>query len=161
MTRLSASQWTLGECAAQAEDEAERLRTEATRLRTQINPEELSTVAEAASEANGIIDRRAFSWTTLLLRFEETLPDNARITRIQPRLEKGRVIVSAIVEARQIEDLDGFIEALEKTGTFRDVLPTQYQQTDEGTYAAVIEGFYNAQTGPTGQAEAASGVRGE
>jgi len=139
--RLSASQRTLGERAATAEAEAQRLRTEAAALRARINPEELRVVAAAANEANGIIDRRAFSWTDLLARFEQTLPDEARITAIQPRHEKGRVIISALVETREIEDLDRFIEALEKTGTFHDVLPTQYQQAD-GVYQAVIEGVY-------------------
>ena len=150
--RLSGSQRTLGERAATAEAEAARLRTAAARLRAQINPDELATVAAAASEANGIIDRRAFSWTDLLARFEQTLPDDTRITAIQPRHEKGRIIISAIVEARQIEDLDGFIEALEKTGTFRDVLPTEYQQGDGGSYVAVIEGVYT----PGERAEAAA-----
>ena len=164
--RLSASQRTVGERASTAEAEAEQLRTAAARLRGQINPAELSTVAAAASEANGIIDRRAFSWTGLLARFEETLPDNARIIAIQPRHENGRVIISAIVQARQIEDLDSFIEALEKTGTFRNVLPTQYQQ-DEGVYQAVIQGEYlpagqpaEADAAPTAPGRGA-GVRGE
>ena len=164
--RLSVSQRTLGERASTAEAEAERLRATAARLRGQINPAELSTVAAAASEANGIIDRRAFSWTSLLARFEETLPDNARITAIQPRHESGRVIISAIVQARQIEELDGFIEALEKTGTFRNVLPTQYLQAD-GVYEAVIQGEYLPAGGPAeaGVSPAAPGraaeVRGE
>ena len=142
IVRLTGSQRTLGERAATAEAEAARLRTAAVQLRAQINPEELRTVALAAGEANGIIDRRAFSWTDLLARFEQALPDDARITAIQPRHENGRVIVSAIVETRQIEDLDGLIEALEQTGTFREILPTSYQQAEGGVYQAVIEGVY-------------------
>jgi Tfp pilus assembly protein PilN len=142
--RLTTSQRTLGERASRAEAESAELRTAAARLRAQINPEELRTVAAAASEANGIIDRRAFSWTELLARFEQTLPDDVRITAIQPRHDNGRVIISAIVEARQIEELDSFIEALERTGTFRDVLPAEYQQDENGTYQAVIEGVYIA-----------------
>jgi hypothetical protein len=147
IVRLLASQRTLGERAATAEAEARRLQSTAAALRARINPEELRVVAAAAGEANGIIDRRAFSWTELLGRFEQALPDDARITAIQPRHENGRVIVTAIVEAREIEDLDGLIEALEKTGTFRDILPTQYQQ-DESVYRAVIEGVYLAAAPP-------------
>jgi hypothetical protein len=158
IARLSASQRTVGERASTAEAEATRLQAEAVRLRAQINPAELSTVAAAASEANGIIDRRAFSWTNLLARFEQTLPDNTRITAIQPRHENGRVIVNAVVEARQIEDLDNFIEALEKTGSFRNVLPTQYLQ-EEGVYQAVIQGDYTPAGEPAeaGAAPEASG----
>ena len=156
IVRLSGSQRTLGERASTAEAEAERLRTEAARLRAQINPAELRTVAAAASEANDIIDRRAFSWTDLLARFEQTLPDDTRITAVQPRHENGRIIVGVIVEARQIEELDDFIEALEKTGTFRDVLPIEYRQGDGGVYQAVIEGVYSPAV-DAAEAEAPSG----
>src|SRR5262245_40317234 len=62
---LTASQRTLGASASAAEEEATRLRAEAAGIRAQINPTELQGVADAAREANNIIDRRAFSWTTL------------------------------------------------------------------------------------------------
>ena len=46
------SQQTLGASAAEAEQEAARLRAEAARIRAQINPQELQVVANAAREAN-------------------------------------------------------------------------------------------------------------
>jgi hypothetical protein len=78
--RLAMSQYTLGASAAQAEAEAARLLSEATRIRAQINPAELAVVANAAREANAIIDQRAFSWTELFAQFEATLPPDVRIT---------------------------------------------------------------------------------
>ena len=145
LVNLTSSQQTLGAHAAEAETEAARLRGEAARIRAQIDPKDLAVVAAAAREANGIIDRRAFSWTALFAEFEHTLPPDVRITAVQPRLERdGRFIVSMTVEARRVEDLDAFVEALETRGTFHNVLPTEEQTTEEGLIEAVIDGVYQA-----------------
>ena len=144
LVRLSASQARLGSRAAEAEREAERLRAEAARIRTQIDPKELDTVAKAAREANGIIDRRAFSWTELFGRFEATLPSEVRIKTVQPRLEKGTFVVAIVTESRRVEDVEAFVEALEKTGAFRDVLVVQEIVTESGLLQTVIEGAYIA-----------------
>lgn len=151
--RLTASQRTLGASAAQAEDEAARLRAEAVRIRAQINPQELAVVADAAREANDIIDRRAFSWTELFSQFEATLPPDVRITAIRPRLDKqGNFVVAVGVEARRAEDLDEFIEALENTGSFHNVLSIQEQTSDDGLIQAIVEGAYVARPREAGGA---------
>ncbi len=142
--RLTASQRTLGARAVEAEQESARLRQEATRIRSQINPNELQTVANAAREANAIIDRRAFSWTELFAQFEATLPEDVRVTAVQPRLEKELFVVAVAVEARRAEDLDAFIGALETTGAFRNVLATVTQTNEEGLLEAIVEGRYQA-----------------
>ena len=139
---LLGSQHTVGATADQSEREAARLRSEASRIRAQINPAELETVATAAREANNLIDQRAFSWTELFSQFEATLPDDVRITAVQPRLEKGIFIVAVAVEARRAEDLDAFIEALEMTGVFRNVLATETQTNQRGLLEAILQGAY-------------------
>jgi hypothetical protein len=145
MSGLTASQQTLGARALSAEQEAERLRTEATQIRSQINPKELGEVVAAAREANSIIDRRAFSWTGLFSQFEATLPENVRITAVQPELDRtGQFIVTVGVEARRVEDLDAFLEALETDGTFEQVLAVQEQTTEDGLIQAVVEGTYKS-----------------
>lgn len=155
--RLSTSQSMLGARAAEATREAARLRAEAVRIRAQINPEELQVVANAAREANAIIDQRAFSWTDLLAEFEATLPPDVRITSVQPQLdEKAGFIVSIAAEARRSEDLDAFIEALEQRGSFHNVLSVQEQTSTDGLIVAVIQGAYLPQAeqetaGPTPQ----------
>ena len=151
LIRLTGSQRSLGAHAAESEREAARLRTEAAAIRAQINPKELETVANAAREANGIIDQRAFSWTELLARFEQTLPENVRITAVQPRLAtNGSFVVGMTVQARRAEDLDAFIEALEKTGAFRNVTPLEEQTNDKGLLEAVVEGTYITEGAPRG-----------
>jgi Tfp pilus assembly protein PilN len=143
LIQLTGSQRTLGARASQAEADAQRLRTEAARIRTQINQKELEAVAAAAREANGIIDRRAFSWTDLFTQLEATLPDEVRITNVQPRSEKGQIKIGLIAEARRPEDIAEFIEALEQSGTFRNVVPLQQRSDDTGLIEVAMEGDYS------------------
>ena len=93
IVRLALSQQTLGASAADAEQEAARLRSEAVKIRAQINPQELQVVANEAREANRIIDQRAFSWTELFAQFEATLPPDVRITAVQPRIEENNFVI--------------------------------------------------------------------
>jgi Tfp pilus assembly protein PilN len=146
LMRLTSSENALGAHAGQAETEAARLRGEAARIRAQIDPKELAVVAAAAREANGIIDRRAFSWTALFAEFERTLPGGVRITAVQPRLERdGTFHVAMTAEGRRVEDIDAFVEALEKDGSFHRVLPNEEQTSEEGLIEAVIDGVYQPQ----------------
>lgn len=141
---LYSSQSTLGLTESEARREAERLGREATRIRSQINQQELAVVSAAASEANSLIDQRAFSWTDLMAQFETTLPEDVRIRSVQPRLEAGRFIVTILVEGRNPEDVDAFIEALEASGNFANVLPTVQNVTEQGLIEATIQGVYAA-----------------
>jgi outer membrane biosynthesis protein TonB len=46
------------------------------------------------------------------------------------------------VLGRRIEDIDEFIEKLEATGAFHDVLPTQEDTTDEGLHRLMVRSIY-------------------
>ena len=143
IVRLTLSQRTLGASAADAEQEAARLRGEAAKIRAQINPQELEVVAGAAREANRIIDQRAFSWTELFAQFEATLPPDVRITAVQPRLDRENAFIVAVgIQARRAEDLDTFVEALEDGGTFHNVLAVTEQTGEDGRIEAIVEGTY-------------------
>jgi hypothetical protein len=148
LLNLTVSQQSLGARAMDAEAQAARLLADAERTRGQIDPEELQTVANAAREANAIIDRRAFSWTELFERLEATLPSDVRITAVQPSLDnEGTFRVRVAVEGRRAEDLDAFIEAMEEGGTFREALATQEMTSVDGVIEAAIEATYAAAGG--------------
>jgi hypothetical protein len=141
--RLLALERTLGADAVRAETEAARLRAQAAGFRARIDPRELAIVSADAREANAIIDRRAFSWTTLFSQFEQALPPDVRITAVQPRREQnGMFAVNIGIEARRVEDVEAFIEALEARTPFRDVLPVEEQTSDSGLIEAIIDGRY-------------------
>ena len=138
--RLTAAQRTLGSQAQSAEAQAAALRAEAVQILARIDAKEVATVAAAAREANAIIDQRTFSWTTLFTHLEQTLPPDVRITRLTPQRDDS--VVEIGTEARGVEDLDAFIEALEMTGAFRDVLAINEVTMENDTIQAVIQATY-------------------
>lgn len=140
LVRLTGSQRSLGAKATASEHEAARLRAEAVRTLARVDQKELAVVDKAAREANSIIDQRTFSWTDVLSHFEATLPADVRIMSIQQ--QAGRQIVLIDAEARRIEDLDAFVEALEKTGAFHDVRPRNQTVMENDILAATLEATY-------------------
>jgi Tfp pilus assembly protein PilN len=133
---------TLSTQATQALAEAERLRAQTRTMTAQINPKELQAVSTAAAEANAVIAQRTFSWVALLAELEATLPDDVRITAVQPRVEKGRTVVVMDVEAMSPAHLAAFMDALEKRGAFHQVLPHE-ARADEGIINATVEAVYD------------------
>ena len=140
LVRLTGSQRTLGAKASAAEVEAERLRGEAVRTLARVDPKELATVDKAAREANTIIDQRTFSWTDVLMHLERTLPADVRVTSVSQ--QAGKQVVLIDTEARDLNDVDEFIEALEKTGAFKDVVPRTSQLMENDLIVATIEATY-------------------
>lgn len=135
------------ELAARAERDARRaaaLDDQAAAARRDINPREVQTVAAAAEEANALIDRRTFSWTELFNRIETTLPPEVMITSVRPDVRDGRVSVSIAIIGREVEHIGAFMERLEATGAFRELLSRQEEANEDGTYRAVLRGQYVA-----------------
>lgn len=126
--------------AAQAREMREKARV----IRQSINQSALQAVQVSARDANALIDRRAFSWTALLNHFQATLPADVRIGSVTPQVDDdGRMLVAIQVFARRAEDLSEFIDALETTGAFSDVLPRQSSVEEDGTWRAAIQGYYS------------------
>ncbi len=139
---LSREYTELSAQAARDETRAHERGREAVGLWRGINTNELKEVVAAAQEANSLIDRRTFSWTDLFNRIEGTLPPDVMLTAIRPHIERGTVTLTVVVLGRRVEDIDRFMEQLEETGTFRNLLSRQEEATDEGLYRAVLQGQY-------------------
>jgi hypothetical protein len=141
-----------------AEDRARELRAQAVATRKTLAQGDVQLIEAAAREANLLIERRAFSWTDLFNRFEETLPADVRIAAVQPQVDTdGRMLVAVTAVSRRIEDLDQFIEHLEKTGAFTGVLSRQEQLEEDGSLRSIIQGYYaDAGVSPPTAAGAAS-----
>ena len=136
--------------AEAAESRANVLRQQAMEIRQTLNADDVAMLQAAASEANLIIERRAFSWTDLFNRFEETLPDDVRVADVHPQVDtEGRMLVVATVHSRRIEDLDDFIEQLQQTGAFSGVLSRQDDREEDGTLRSLIQGYYNPRAAAT------------
>lgn len=144
--RLQSANTQQSQVMAQNETEARDLRRKAQAVQQSIDRSQLSRVDAAAREANALIDRRAFSWTALLNQFQATLPPSVRIMSVQPQVDDtGRMLVAIRVLSRQQEDRDTFIEALEKSGVFREVLSRSDSTVEDGSLSSVLQAYYNAQ----------------
>jgi hypothetical protein len=128
---------------AQNEAQARDLRQKAQVVRRSIDRTKLDAVQVAAHEANALIDRRTFSWTELLNQFQVTLPPDVRIAGVNPQTDQdGRRLVQISVFSRRVEDVEAFMDALEKTGAFSGVLSRSDQPEDSGTLRSELQGYY-------------------
>ena len=118
------------------------LRTRAEALEKSVDTQALLAVAASAREANAAISRRTFSWTTFFNRLEETLPPGVMLQSVAPQVEGGNVIVTMVVIARRVEDVDEFMVKLEGSGAFSDVSPINDTVTDDGLHRTSLRGRY-------------------
>lgn len=114
--------------------EAARLRTvraESTKLQAEAGREDKRLTAdirqaERAGQArielvNGIILKKAYSWTGLLTELENALPGPSFISALSPGFKSdGAVALSLRVTSRSLEDLLAFINNLTARG-FKDI----------------------------------------
>lgn len=123
--------------------ETQRLTAEAARIRAGMNQEELQATAAAAAGANSLIEQRTFSWTEFFNRIEETLPPDVMLTTVQPSFDQDVPIVQMTAIGRRSEDVEEFIDKLEATGAFSNVLPEQTDPTDEGLHRVHLRAVYS------------------
>jgi Tfp pilus assembly protein PilN len=143
--------------AAANEARAATLHRQASALRATVDPHQVDTASTAARQANDLIDRRTFSWTDLLNRFETTLPDQVRITAIRPKIDRDRGIVLAInVVAGDVDDVNTFMENLDRTGAFKEVNSSSDRINEDGQLESLLEAIYLPGTPKPGEPAAAT-----
>jgi hypothetical protein len=129
--------------AESAEAQTTQHQVQARTITQALNTGTVSVVQQAAQEANQLIDQRVFSWTDLFNRFENTLPENVRVSAVQPQIDRdGRMLLAVTVIARRVEDLNEFMDQLELSGGVRDVIARQDEILEDGTLRALIQGYY-------------------
>jgi Tfp pilus assembly protein PilN len=133
LLRYSGSNTQQETAASQDEARAAKLREDAARLRASVDLHKIDFASVEARQANELIDRRTFSWTDLFNRFESTLPDEVRVVSVRPRLDRDRgFVITVNVVARGIEDVDTFIENLEKTSAFSNPRSVEDHVNEQG-----------------------------
>jgi Tfp pilus assembly protein PilN len=141
--RYSRSDTRLVSQASRDEARAADLRKQAAQLRASVDPKQVEFASADARQANDLIDRRTFSWTELLNRFETTLPSDVRITAVKPRLDREAGIVLEInVVARGVDDVKSFIANLEETGAFANVRPAEEHFNEQGLLESKLDTTY-------------------
>jgi hypothetical protein len=153
--RLSGRGAQLGGDVATGEARVRKLGDETQRLRRSVNKAELEAVTSEAHGANALIDRRVFSWTRLFTELETALPDDVRILSVAPKLDTGgQLTIGLAVVGRRPEDINTFVEKLEGSGAFADVLSRQESVNKEGLLEVELEGRYVGPVRSTTPAEA-------
>ena len=140
---LTRRQSSLNSQASAASARASELRAQAVRTRQTVDAKQLDAISAAAREANTIIGQRLFSWTDLLNRLENTLPENVRITALRPSVERdGTITVTMSVNAQGVDDIEQFMANLEETTAFSEVYPLDDEPAEDGSVRASLEGKY-------------------
>ena len=142
---LNAHNNEMSQRAQLAEQQRAEYARQADAIRKSLNTAEMGAVQQAAQEANLLIGRRVFSWTDLFNQFERTLPAEVRIAAVEPQVDDdGRMLVAITVLSRRPEDLSEFMDQLETSGRFREVLNRQDSVTDDGLTRSILQGYYDA-----------------
>lgn len=142
VVRLSRQNTVLSARMRDDRSAADDLGRKARETRQGINQDELKVVAAAAREANALIDGRTFSWTALFNQLESTLPPEVMLASVRPAIDENGARITMIVVGRRTADIDEFMEKLEATGAFENVLPHQQNLNDDGLTQATIEALY-------------------
>ena len=79
------------------------------------------------------------------------MPSDVMLTSVRPAVKEGITQVTMTVLGRRAVDIDEFIEKLEATGAFENVVPTQQDRTDEGLYRVVLESVYTGAEEPASE----------
>jgi len=79
-----------------------------------------------------LVDRRSFSWTTLLGRLEETVPPNVRLLSIAPVGGGDEVGLTLRAVGGRVEDGLEFLDALLVRDEFQEPFLTSVSETGEG-----------------------------
>ncbi|HEY2152421.1 MAG TPA: hypothetical protein VGH34_16550 [Vicinamibacterales bacterium] len=141
--RYSRSDTQLATAASHDEARAADLRREAARLRATVDPHQVDIASDQARMANELIDRRTFSWTDLFNKLEATLPDDVRLVSVRPVYDKDRgFIVSLNIVAKREDDVNLFMNNLEKAGSFTGMLARQDRLNEQGLIDATVESVY-------------------
>jgi hypothetical protein len=149
---------------ARDRQETARLTSEAARIRGGIDQKGLAVVAASAREANLLIDQRTFSWTAFFNEVEAALPPDVMLVSVRPGQERDATTVSMVVLGRAAEDIDEFIEKLEATGAFEQILARQTDKTEDGLNRATLEAVYvpgHVEAAPADEAVPAAAAPGD
>ena len=112
-------------------------------------------MTKAALEANGIIDAAGFLVDRPLQRHRDDAPAQRDADRRHAEAgDEGGISVRLVVLGRTVEAIDTFIEHLEQTGRFANVLAVAEQVTEEGLFQTTIEGGYRDVPTPPGKTAA-------
>lgn len=121
---------------ARLERQIQALQVQQQDLKAYFARKDVQQIRDRADFLNSLIAQRSFPWTKIFMDLEHTLPPGVRVVSISPKLVNGRAQVSMTVGASSDESKLRFIEAIEHSKNFSDVIvddekPVQQQQAGD------------------------------
>ena len=116
-------------CERSIRAEAESLGSHVAALKSTLDKPEASAKLSEIGFLNGLIARKDLSWTRLFANLEEMVPESVHLVSLRPDIgAKGGVTLHLDVVGRSIADVSRFIEALEKSPEFENVIVSVEQK---------------------------------
>lgn len=111
--------------------EAESLEKHVAALESRMDRPEATAKLNEIGFLNGLIARKDLSWTSLFANLEDMVPDSVHLISLRPDVpESGPIVLNLDVVGRSIADVSRFIEALEKSPEFENVVVSVEQKSD-------------------------------
>jgi Tfp pilus assembly protein PilN len=127
-TETKATRATIGSLEAQAEQEKAR----ATAADAQLHTFDLTALGNETHFINSRLSERAFSWSELLDRLEDILPQNVKINTIAPSFQPNFVHLEMSCEAKTPEGMLNTITNLQKNRQFANPFPHSETSNEKG-----------------------------
>jgi Tfp pilus assembly protein PilN len=88
---------------------------------------------DRSSFLNTLIDQQSMNWTQMFMDLERIVPAGVRMLDVEPKHEKGRVLVRFHIGAVSDEAKVRFVRALEDSHVFANVKEVSDRYVDAGT----------------------------
>jgi len=100
-------------------------------LKSRLDRPEAAAKLSEIGFLNGLIARKDLSWTRLFSNLEDMVPDSVHLVSLRPDVQDGGpVVLNLEVTSRSIADVSRFIEALERSPEFNNVVVSVEQVAD-------------------------------
>jgi hypothetical protein len=106
---------------AAIEQELARENRRADDLRAYFQRPENRDLESRAKFIGNVIEARSFNWTKMFMDLEHTLPSGAHVLRIEPKLDRGSVVVKFVVGTNSQESEIKVLQAFEESKSFSHV----------------------------------------
>ena len=104
-------------------------------------------ILERSRFLNGLITRKAFSWTQLFMDLEKIMPPRVRVVSLQPEPAEGQAALRLLVEGDSRERALDLVRRMEESERFRQPrVKSEHGQEQPGGVQLEIVAFYVPQS---------------
>src|SRR5437867_8572978 len=111
--------------------ESESLGKRVAEIESRLDRPEATAKLNEIGFLNRLIARKNFSWTRLFANLEGMVPDNVHLVSLMPNIgADGNITLHITLQGRGISDVTEFIERLEKSPVFENIVVSAEEKRD-------------------------------